>query len=273
MKHQSRKSFEKNWSNDKFAPLVYLHGLFYHTIDDEKVARARQKMNQILDGSVTASQDFVNYVREEPAQYMIKGTKAIDLSKVDVEQLRKEIKVAKYKAIEINDLKEYIEQALKQMLNRNCTRTKFSERFKRIIDSYNAGGTENEDYYEQLVKLLEELRQEDNRANTEGLTEEELEIYDLLIAGKKLTQAEEQKVKLSAKNLYKKLVDNRSGLLVVDWYKDEQPRAKLKYEVELSLNDDLPESYDKAAFDSKVSLLMNHFVDMAVQGYGWIGAA
>ena len=187
--------------------------------------------------------------------------------------LTKEIKFAKYKAIEINDLKEYIEQALEQMLNRNCTRTKFSERFKRIIDSYNAGGTENEDYYEQLVKLLEELRQEDNRANTEGLTEEELEIYDLLIAGKKLTQAEEQKVKLSAKNLYKKLVDNRSSLLVVDWYKDEQPRAKLKYEVELSLNDDLPESYDKAAFDSKVSLLMNHFADMAVQGYGWIGAA
>ncbi len=66
---------------------------------------------------------------------------------------------------------------------------------------------------------------------------------------------------------------NKDSLLVVDWYKDEQPRAKLKYEVELSLNDDLPESYDKAAFDAKVSLLMNHFVDMAVQGYGWIGAA
>lgn len=95
----------------------------------------------------------------------------------------------------------------------------------------------------------------------------------MLIVGKKLTQDEDRKVKLSAKNLYKKLVDNRSSLLVVDWYKDEQPRAKLKYEVELSLNDDLPESYDKAAFDSKVSLLMNHFVDMAVQGYGWIGAA
>lgn len=90
---------------------------------------------------------------------------------------------------------------------------------------------------------------------------------------KKLTQAEEKKVKLSAKNLFKKLMDNRSSLLVVDWYKDDQPRAKVKYEVELSLNNDLPESYDKAAFDSKVSLLMNHFVDMAVQGYGWIGVA
>lgn len=265
--------FEKNWSNDKFAPLMYLHGLLYRTIDDEKVRRARRKMNQILDGSVTANHNFISQAREEPVQYMVEGTKAIDLSKIDVEELRKEIKVAKFKAIEINDLKEYLEKALEQMINKNCTRTKFSERFKRIIDSYNAGGTENEDYYEQLVKLLEELRQEDNRANTEGLTEEELEIYDLLIAGKKLTQAEEQKVKLSAKNLYKKLMDNRSTLLVVDWYKDEQPLAKLKYEVESSLNDDLPESYDKAAFDSKVSLLMNHFVDMAVQGYGWIGAA
>lgn len=102
------------------------------------------------------------------------------------------------------------------------------------------------------------------------LGKEELEIYDLLIAGKKLTQAEEQKVKLSAKNLYKKLVDNRSSLLVVDWYKDEQPRAKLKYEVELSLNDDLPESYDKAAFDSKVSLLMNHFAAKDVKAHGYV---
>lgn len=59
--------------------------------------------------------------------------------------------------------------------------------------------------------------------------------------------------------------------MVVDWYKDEQPRAKFKYEIEVSLNNDLPDSYDKVSFDSKVSLLMNHFVDMAVQGYGWIG--
>ncbi len=263
--------FERNWSNDKFSPLVYLYGLFHHTIDDEKVARARRRMSQVLDGSVTANQEFTNYVNDSGFQYKIEGTEVIDLSKIDVEELRKEIKLAKYKAVEINDLKEYLEKALEQMINRNCTRVKFSERYKRIIDSYNAGGTENEEYYEQLVKLLEELKQEEDRAYTEGLTEEELEIYDLLIVGKKLTKAEKQKVKLSAKNLYKKIVDNRDNLLVVDWYKDEQPRAKFKYEVEVSLNNDLPDSYDKVSFDSKVSLLMNHFVDMAVQGYGWIG--
>lgn len=265
--------FERNWNNVKFASLVYLHGLFYHTIDDAKIARARLRMSQILDGSVTVNQNFGSYVTEKPAQYMIRGTKAIDLSKIDAKQLRKEIKAAKYKAIEINDLKAYMAKVLEQMLKKNCTRMKFSERFKNIIDSYNAGGTKNEEYYEQLVKLLEELQQENNRAKVEGLNEEELEIYDLLIAGKKLTQAEEQKVKLSAKNLFKKIMDNRNSLLVVDWYKDEQPCAKLRDEVEKSLNADLPESYDTTSFGSKVSLLMDHFVDMAVQGYGWIGAA
>lgn len=262
--------FEKNWENNKFSPLVYLHGLFYNTIDDEKIARAKQKLAQILDGSVTTNSSFGSYAAEEPVQYVIHDTKVIDLSKINVDELRKEIKTAQYKAIEINDLKAYIEQALKLMLSKNCNRTKFSQRYKNIIDRYNAGGSENEDYYEQLVKLIEELKAENQRANIEGLTEEELEIYDLLIKGKKLSQADEKKVKLSAKNLFKKLNENRKELLVVDWYKDEQPKARVKSAIEISLNDDLPDSYDFDSFKSKIDLLMNHFVDMAVQGYGWI---
>lgn len=186
--------------------------------------------------------------------------------------MRKEIRTAQYKAIEIDDLKAFIDQALQQMLNRNCTRQKFSERFKGIIDRYNAGGSENEDYYEQLIQLIEDMKREDKRAEAEGLTEEELEIFDLLVAGKKLTQAEEQKVKLSAKNLFKKLSEEKSTLMVVDWYKDEQPRLKVQSAIANSLDADLPNSYDKDAFDSKINLLMNHFIDMAVQGYGWVAA-
>lgn len=258
--------FEKNWENNKFTALVYLHGLFQHTIDDEKVARARVRMAKVLDGSVSANADL-----DDDAEYVIHRTKVIDLSKIDVYELRKEIKVAQYKAIEIDDLKDYIEKALQQMLNKNCTRSKFSQRYRNIIDRYNAGGSENEDYYEQLIKLIEDMQKENERANTEGLTEEELEIYDLLAAGKKLTQKEEQKVKLSAKNLFKKLTESRNELLVVDWYKDDQTRETVRSAVAVSLNEDLPDSYDKVSFDSKINLLMNHFVDMAVQGYGWIG--
>ena len=156
------------------------------------------------------------------------------------------------------------------MINRNCTRIKFSERFKGIINQYNAGGTENEEYYEQLLKFVEELKKEQERSKTEDLTEEELEMFDLLVKGKKLTKAEEQMVKLGAKNLYKKLTTEREELLVVDWYKDENTKLKVKTAIEESLNKDLPESYDKVTFSSKITLLLNHFVDMAVQAYGWI---
>ncbi len=79
---------------------------------------------------------------------------------MDYEELRKEIKRTPYKAIEIDDMKSYIEKLLKQMINKNCTRIKFSERYKAIIDCYNAGGTENEDDYEQLIKLLKEVKKE-----------------------------------------------------------------------------------------------------------------
>lgn len=257
--------FEMNWKNDKFSALDYLHGLLHNTIDDEKIRRAKIRLEQILDSSVTS-----NTASDNNDGYVIHRSKVIDLSKIDTEKLKDEIKQAEYKAIEIDDLKEYLEKALETMINKNCTRIKFSERFKSIIDRYNAGGTENEEYYEQLVKFVEELQKEQERARTEDLTEEELEMYDLLIKGKKLSKVEEQKVKLAAKNLYKKLTTERDNLLVVDWYKDEQPKLKVKHAIEDSLNNDLPESYDKEIFNSKINLLLNHFIDMAVQAYGWI---
>ena len=112
----------------------------------------------------------------------------------------------------------------------------------------------------------------DRRHLKEPLAVRELEIYDLLTAGKKLSQADEQKVKLSAKNLFKKLTEKKAELMVVDWYKDEQPLARVKTEIETSLDADLPDSYDKETFAAKINLLLTHFIDMAVQGYGWVAA-
>ena len=169
-------------------------------------------------------------------------------------------------------MREYIEDTLRQLINKNCTRIAFSERYKNIIDRYNAGGSENEDYYERLLQLIEDLKREQNRATEMDLEEEELEIFDLLVKDRKLTQKEEQKVKLAAKNLYKKLSEEKNNVMVVDWYKDDQPKQKVMGIIQLSLNKDLPESYDKEIFNNKTNLLMNHFIDMAIQGYGWLTA-
>lgn len=259
--------FELGWHNEKFGPIAYLHGLLYNQIDDEKIKRARLRMGQVLDNSIISQK-----AEDNDDGYVIHGTKVIDLSKIDVDQLKREIKVAPYKAVEIDDLKAFIDEALKQMMDKNCTRDKFSVRFKNIVDRYNAGGSENEDYYEQLLQLIEDLKKESERPNLMGLSEEELEIFDLLIKGKNLTKAEEQKVILSAKNLYKKLNENRSSLFVVDWYRGEQPKARVKNAIMETLDADLPDSYDKEVFIVKIDLLLNHFIDMAVQGYGWVAA-
>lgn len=260
---------EMGWSNGKFAAIKYLHGLMYNLIDDEKITRAKNRLGRLLDNSVEADQSFG--AREEQAEYVIKGSKVIDLSKIDVEALRKEIKTSPYKSVEIDDLKNYLDKTLEDMVNKNCERIRFSERYKNIIDRYNVGGTENEEYYEQLMELMEQLKLENNRANECDMTEEELEIYDLLMKGKKLTKADEQKVKLAAKNLYNKLIQERANLLIVDWYKDGQPKAKVRNAIEDSLDASLPEVYDRQSFEVKTDLLLNHFIDMAVQGYGWIG--
>lgn len=261
--------FEKGWSNDKFSILKYMNDLMNNNACDEKLERAKLRLSSLLDTSVSSEKP--NDESEQNGKYAIHEYKVIDLSKVDVEALRQEIRTAEYKAIEIDNMKMFIQNALRSMINKNCERIKFSERFQNIIDKYNSGGSENEDYYEQLVKLVEELKNEDKRASLEGLTEEELEMYDLLIKGRDLTKDEEQRVKLASKNLFKKLTSEKNDLFVVDWYKDEQASVNVKSAICISLDSDLPDSYDKDAFESKVNLLHNHFVDMTVMHYGWLG--
>lgn len=262
---------EQGWSNKEFAPLSYLNGLLCNQIDDEKLRKAKARMAETLDQSVTAypTGDMTGEGIRPEVEYGIHQGRVIDLSKIDIEALHKELSSTPYKALEIDNLRLFIERTLVQLINKNCTRVKFSERYKNIINRYNAGGTENEDYYEKLLQLIEELRQEQSRSTDIGLKEEELEIFDMLRSGRKLTKTEEQKVILASKNLYQKLQENKERVMVVDWYKDEQPRLKVLTLIQTSLNNDLPMSYDPEVFKAKANLLLNHFVDMAVQGYGW----
>ena len=256
--------FERNWYNKKFPALNYLHGLACNLIDDEKLNKAKARMAETLDNSVSAEN------ADPQKEFVIHEGKVIDLSKLDLNDVKKQIEESPYKALEIDNLRIYIEKVLKQMINRNSTRIRFSERYRNIIDQYNAGGSENQDYYDKLVELVESLKSEQARAEEMGLGEEELEIYDLLIQDRRLTKAEEQKVILASKHLYQKLMAEKDRLMIVDWYKDEQPKQKVFDLIQFTLNDDLPESYDKKTFDDKSTMLLNHFVDMSMKGYGWI---
>ncbi len=113
------------------------------------------------------------------------------------------------------------------------------------------------------------MREEEERHIKEKLTEEQLELFDLL-RKEKLTKKEKRQVKNSAKNLYNTLLKKKNELFIVDWYKDKQPKTKVQDFVRDVLNKYLPQSYDNGIFNEKLEVVFNHIIDRAITGSDYI---
>ncbi len=253
--------FATKWNNPLLKVVLYLRGIIDGTVSEDHIENAKSRINSLLDQSIEAEQ-----IKESNGEYAIVKSKVIDLSKLDFEKIRAQFKETPYKNIEISNLRVFIEEKLQAMLQKNVTRLKFSELYKNIVDRYNAGGSENEDFYEQLMKFVEKMKQEEERHFRENLSEEELELFDLLKKDK-LTNTEEQQVKLAAKKLYQTLIEKKTELLIVDWYKDEQPKLKVQTVVQNVLDQTLPSSYNRVIFKQKLDVVFNHIIDRAMTGY------
>jgi len=182
--------------------------------------------------------------------------------------LREEFKQATYKNIEIADLRAFLQRKLELMLQQNATRTDFAQRLQQIIDAYNSGGSSTENYYEDLMKFTEDLRAEDERHIREGLSEDELELFDLLKKDR-MTPEETQNVRLAAKSLLHRLLEEQPKVLVQDWYKDTQTQKQVRSAVEKVLDTNLPESYDRVLFREKCDNVFYLMLDYASQGRKW----
>jgi hypothetical protein len=194
--------------------------------------------------------------------------KTWDLSKIDFEKLKEDFKTATYKNIEITDLRAFIQQKLDQMLQQNATRADFAQRLQGIIDAYNAGSSSADNYFEELVKFTKDLKAESERHIREGLSEDELELFDLLKKDK-MTIEETQKVKLAAKSLLHRLREEQPKVLVQDWFKDSQSRGRVRSAVEKVLHSHLPESYDRVIFTEKCNNVFDVMLNYASQGLKW----
>ncbi|AFZ26845.1 type I site-specific deoxyribonuclease, HsdR family [Cylindrospermum stagnale PCC 7417] len=253
-------------------PLVfifqYLRGVIDSIIERKDIDSASLKIAELLDESVVAdNQGFTT--KEYSAEYNIIETSQIwDLSKINFEQLKAEFSHKPYKNIEITDLRSFIEDKLNKMIQQNTTRTDFAQRLQAIIDKYNAGGSSTDNYYEALVNFTENLKEEAQRHIREGLTEDELELFDLLKKDK-MTADETQKVKLAAQSLLHRLTAEQPKVLVQDWYKDMQSQGKVKSAVEAVLDKNLPVSYDRVLFKSKCDTVFDLIYDHASKGVKW----
>lgn len=233
------------------AVIQYLRGVIDMHLEQADIEKVSQKIAELLDESVVVDNAEKFAVKEHQANYKIvqKG-KVWDLSKLNFEKLKEEFKDVKYKNIEIAEMRAFIEDKLQKMMEQNHTRVDFAQKLQEIIDAYNAGGSSTENYFEDLMRFAEAMKGEDERHVREGLTEDELELYDTLRKDK-LTKDEEQKVKLATKHLVTRLLEEHPKVLVQDWWKDGQTQRIVKAAVEQVLDADLPDTYDRILFKDK----------------------
>lgn len=252
------------------AALAYLRGVTEALVEQQDIDQVAQRVSELLDESVVANNAEGFQAREFEAQYrIVKRGRTWDLSRIDFDQLRQDFGQAAYKNIEIADLRGFIAHKLELMLAQNSTRGQFAQRFQQILDKYNAGGSSTEQYYEELVQFSQDMRAEDERHLREGLSEDELEIFDLLRKDS-MTQTETQKVKLAAKALLHRLRDEAPKVLVQDWYKTDQTRRIVRSAVAEVLDRELPlESYDRVLFQTKCDNVFHLVLDLAAQGRKW----
>ncbi|MDZ4344604.1 MAG: DUF3387 domain-containing protein, partial [Candidatus Binatia bacterium] len=249
------------------AVFQYLRGVVDAIIEQKDIDAVSVRVGQLLDESLVV--DKAEFVHEHKAEWrIVQSGKTWDLSKIDFEKLKEEFQLATYKNIEIADLRAFIQHKLDQMMKQNATRTDFAQRLQGIIDAYNAGSSSADNYFDDLVKFTKDLKEESERHIREGLTEDELELFDLLKKDK-MTKEETQKVRLAAKSLLHRLREETPKVLVQDWFKDSQTKRRVQSAVEEVLHTHLPESYDRIVFKEKCDSVFDLMLNYASQGLKW----
>jgi len=242
-------------------------GVVDSIIEQTDIDAVALRIGQLLDESLIVD-DAKSLKNGVPEFRITQSGRTWDLSKLNFEKLKEDFKQATYKNIEIADLRAFIQHKLDQMLQQNATRADFAQRFQEIVDAYNSGSSTTENYYDELVAFTKDLKEESERHIREGLNDDELELFDLL-KKEKMTKEETQKVRLAARSLLHRLLEESPKVLVQDWHKDGQTKRQVKSAVEEVLNRHLPDSYDRVLFKQKCDNVFELMVNYASQGLKW----
>ena len=138
------------------------------------ISQVMQQVEGLLDQSI-ATEGYI--IREASAPFGDEHW--IDLSKIDFEKLAEKFKTGRKRTLN-EKLKGTVAQKLMAMVRLNRTRMDYLERFQAMIDAYNAGSLNAEEFFQQLVAFAQSLNEEEQRGVGEQLNEEELALFDLL---------------------------------------------------------------------------------------------
>jgi type I restriction enzyme R subunit len=210
-----------------------------------------------ISGVMGAIEDLLDE-SVEAKEYVIRETGVIwDLSKIDFEALKRQFERGR-KCTEAEKLRGTINAKLRRMVRLNRSRMDYLEEFQRMIDEYNAGSRNVEEFFEALVEFARRLNKEDQRAIAENLSEEELAVFDILTRpALNLTEKEKQAVKQAAHDLLETLKRKK---LVLDWRKRQQSRAAVRVLIE-DMVWQLPKRYTEKMCQQKSAQIYEHIYD------------
>lgn len=179
-------------------------------------------------------------------------SKVYDISKIDFERLRKEFESSATKRTTVQSLKDAVESKLNKLLMQNPLRTDYQEHYEQLVKEYNQEKDRItiEQTFEALVKLVDELDQEESRAMREGLTEETLALFDLL-RKPILSKKETDRIKKVAVDLLETLKGER--LKIANWRDKEAARDAVKQQI-----------FD-FLYDEKTGLSVDDYDDQDIQ--------
>ena len=106
------------------------------------------------------------------------------------------------------------------------------------------------------------MTEEEQRASREELSEEELEVFDILKKDK-MTKAETIQVKTAARSLLAKMKEKKQELFPQFWYKDSALLSNVYIFIGDELDSILPPSYDTALFREKKERVYRRVVQRA----------
>jgi type I restriction enzyme R subunit len=217
------------------------------------VSLIMRQVEELLDQAIAAE----GYVIREP-NTPYGDDHLIDLSGIDFEALAKKFKTGRKRTLN-EKLKGKVAQKLMTLVRLNRTRMDYLERFQAMIDAYNAGSLNAEEFFKQLVAFAKSLNEEEQRGVGEQLDEEELALFDLLTKPKiVMSKPDRDKVKSTARDL---LATLKAGKLVLDWRKRQQARAEVRVTIEKILDQGLPRAYTPELFDQKTTAVFQHVYD------------
>jgi type I restriction enzyme R subunit len=212
------------------------------------IAEVSDAVDALLDRSVGAEEYVIRAAAEG-----VDSDPLVDLGQIDFDALA--ARFAGRKRAETERFAALLRDRVVGAARRNPTRHELVERIEQLIADYNAGSLNIEEVIRRLISLSQDLSAEEQRSVAEGMSEEELAIFDLLTRPDPVLSDDERD---QVRGVARKLLAHVHERLVFDWRRKAETVADVRVAIRDVL-DELPAApYPRTVYDSKVQAVFEH---------------